>query len=135
MMLAYNGGDIIAKIKLDILSHNDTRDRFSCLLGSKNNNNNQLLLAYIMERYANMRGTYFLKHLKGNIGDQLKKMASSQATRTKVAHAVVYAKMVVELDEKAFIHDNSQKCQVLWKMATECVFELADKLDDSDNKK
>ena len=35
----------------------------------------------------------------------------------------------------AFIHDDMPECQVLWEMATESVFELADKLDDSDNKK
>ncbi len=34
MMLAYNNGDIVAKIKLGILSYNDTRNRFSCLSGS-----------------------------------------------------------------------------------------------------
>ena len=97
---------------------------------------NHLLLAYIMERYANMQGTYFVKHLKGNSGYQLKKLASCQATRTKVAHVVVYAKTMVELDgDGAFIHDDTLECQVLWEMATEIVFELADKLDDSDNKK
>jgi hypothetical protein len=35
----------------------------------------------------------------------------------------------------AFIQDDTPECQVLWEMATESVFELADKLDDSDNKK
>ena len=36
MMMAYNDGDIVAKIKLGILSHIDTRNRFSCLSGSDN---------------------------------------------------------------------------------------------------
>jgi len=40
----------------------------SCLLGSDNELDNQQLLGYIMERYANMRGTYFAKDLKGNNG-------------------------------------------------------------------
>jgi len=66
MMMAYNDGDIISKIKFSILSHDDSRDRFSCLSDSDNKDDNCLLLAYIMERYANMRGTYFVKHLKGN---------------------------------------------------------------------
>ena len=135
IMMAYNDGDIISKIKLGILSHDDSRDRFSCLSGSDNEDDNRLLLAYIMERYANMQGTYFVKHLKGNSGDQLKKLASCQATRTKVARTVVYAKTMVESDGDAFIHDDTPECQVLWEMATESVFELADKLDDSDNKK
>ncbi len=67
-----------------------------------------------------------MKHLKGNSGDQLKKLASCQATRTKVAHAVVYAKTMVELDGDAFIHNDTPECQVLWEMATESVFESAD---------
>jgi hypothetical protein len=66
-----------------------------------------------MERYANMRGTYFVKYLKGNSGDQQKKLASCQATRMKVAHMVVYAKTTVESDGDAFIHDNTPECQVL----------------------
>ena len=83
-----------------------------------------------------MQGIYFAKHLKGNNGDQLKKLASCQATRTKVAHAVVYAKTTVESDcDCAFIHDDTPECQVLWEMATENVFELAETLDDIDNTK
>jgi hypothetical protein len=135
MMLVYNDGDIISKIKLGILSHDDRRDRFSCLSDSNYEDNNQLLLAYILERYANMRGTYFVKHLKGNSGDQLKKLASCQAARMKVGHAVVYAKTTVESDDNALIHDDTPECQVLWEMATESVFKLGDKLDDIDNKK
>ncbi len=134
MMLAYNNGDIIAKIKLGILSHNDTRDRFSCLSGSNNKDDNQQLLVYIMERYANMQGTYFVKLLKGNSGGQIQKLASCQATRTKIAHAVVYVKTTVELDGDTFIHDNTPECQALWETATECIFELADKSDGSNNK-
>jgi hypothetical protein len=135
MMMAYNDGDIISKIKFGILSHDDLRGRFSCLSGSDNEDDNRLLLAYIMGRYANMWGTYFVKHLKGNSGDQLKKLASCQTTRTKVAHTVVYAKTTVESDGDAFIHDDMPECQVLKEMVTESVFKLADKLDDSDNKK
>ena len=33
MMLAYNDGDIVARIKTSILSHNEMIDRFSCLSG------------------------------------------------------------------------------------------------------
>jgi len=58
MMMAYNDGDIISKIKFGILSHDDLRGKFSCLLGSNNEDNNCLFLVYIMERYANnMWGT------------------------------------------------------------------------------
>ena len=92
-MLAYNDGDIITRIKESILSHDGMRDRFSRLLGSDNEVGNQLILLYIIERYANMWGTYFVRHLKGNSGNQIQKLAVIQATRTKVAHAVVYAKL------------------------------------------
>ena len=80
-------------------------------------------------------GTLFFETSEGEERRPAKKMASCQATRTNIAHVVVYAKTVVELDEKALIQNNTQECQVLWKMATESVFKLADKLDDSDNKK
>ena len=118
MMLTYNDGDIVVKIKLGILLHNDTRNRFSCLSCSDNEFDNRQLLVYIMERYANMRGTYFAKHLKGNSGDQIQKLARCQETRTKVAHAVVYAKTTVESDGDTFIHDNTPECQALWETAT-----------------
>ena len=118
MMLTYNDGDIVVKIKLGILLHNDTRNRFSCLSCSDNEFDNRQLLVYLMERYANMRGTYFAKHLKGNSGDQIQKLARCQATRTKVAHAVVYAKTTVESDGDTFIHDNTHECQALWETAT-----------------
>ncbi len=99
-MLAYSDGDIVTTIKTSILSHNEMRERISFLLGSDNEANNQLLLTYIIERYANMQGTYFVRHLKGNSGNQIQKLADSQATRTKVAHVIVMQKrlnqMVIE---------------------------------------
>ncbi len=79
-----------------------------------------------------MRGTYFVRHLKGNSRNLIKKMADSQATRTKVAHAVVYAKKV-QPDEDTFISDDTPECQVLWETATDNVFELADA--DGNNQK
>jgi hypothetical protein len=91
MMLAYNDGNIVAVIKTRILAHEGTKNIFSSLLGCDNNYGNQLLLGYIQERYANMRGIFFIKHLKRNIGNQIQKLANSQASRTKVAHAVVNA--------------------------------------------
>jgi hypothetical protein len=54
MMLAYSDGDIVTRIKTSILSHNEMRGKISFLLGSDNNAENQLLLTYIVERYANM---------------------------------------------------------------------------------
>jgi hypothetical protein len=71
MMLAYNDGNIVAKIKESILSHDGMRDQFfSSLAGCDNDVDNQLILSYIIEMYANMRGTYFVRHLKGNSSNQ-----------------------------------------------------------------
>ena len=72
MMLAYSDGDIVTRIKTSILSHNEMREKISFLSGSDNNAENQLLLTYIVERYANMRGTYFGRHLKGNSGNLIR---------------------------------------------------------------
>ncbi len=75
-------------IKMGILSHEATMDSSSCLSGSKNDDDNTLLLAHIIERYSHMRRTYFVKHLKGNSGNQVQKLVDCQATRSKVAHVV-----------------------------------------------
>jgi hypothetical protein len=72
-----------------------------------------------------MRGTYFVRHLTGNSGNQIQKLADSYATRTKVAHAVVYAKKG-EPDDDMFVSDDTPECQLLWEMATDNLFELAD---------
>ena len=130
MMMAYNDGDITSKIKFGILSHDELRDGFSCVSGSDNEDDNCLLLAYIMERYANMRGTYFVKHLKGNSGNQIQKLADSQATRTKVAHSVIYAKKEQSDNVDTFISDDTPECRALWETATDNVFNLADTDDD-----
>ncbi len=132
MVLAHSDGDIVTRIKMSILLHNEMRERISFLLGSDNKADNQHLLTYIIERYANMWGTYFVRHLKGNSGNLIQKLADSQTTRTKVAHAVVYAKKV-EPNDDTFVSDESPACRVLWETATDNVFELAD-ADDNNQK-
>lgn len=90
MMMAYADGDIIASIKTSIISNQTARDMFAALSGNLFDANEcSELMAYILERYANMRGTFFVRQLKGNSSNQIKKLADSQATRTKVANAVV----------------------------------------------
>jgi hypothetical protein len=125
MMLAYSDGDIVTRIKMSILSHNEMRESISFLSGSDSKADNQLLLTYIVERYANMRGTYFVRHLKGNSGNLIQKLADNQATRTKVAHAVVYARKE-EPDDDTLVSDDTPECRVLWETATNNIFELAD---------
>jgi len=100
------------------------------LSGSDNNAENQLLLTYIVERYAHMWGTYFVRHLKENSGNLVQNLADRQAMRTKVAHAVVYARKV-EPDDDTFVSDDTPECQVLWETATDNVFEMADTDDNN----
>lgn len=130
MMLAYNGGDIISKIKLSILSNNSARERFAALFDSDvpNVETQQAVMEYILDRYANMRGTYFVRHLKMNCGNQIGKLASSQATRAKVANAVVCTKLVKDLCGRDM--DSMPECRALWESAKDCVFELADKEEE-----
>ncbi len=56
-----------------------------------------------------MGNIFCVRHMKGNSVNQIQKLADSQATGTKVAHAVVYTKKV-ELDDNAFASDNTPEC-------------------------
>ena len=80
-----------------------------------------------------MRGTYFVRHLQGNSGNLIQKLADRQATRTKVAHVVVYERKV-EPDDHTFVSDDTpeaSQCRVLWETATDNVFEMADADDNN----
>ena len=69
MMLAYNNGDIIAAIKNSILSNSSAQAKFTALVNCDVDRSDCLeLMAYILDRYANMMGTHFICHIKGNIG-------------------------------------------------------------------
>ncbi len=61
-----------------------------------------------------MWGTYFVKHLKGNSGNQVQKLRTVRQPEKMVAHAVVYAKKV-ELDYELSITDDTPECQALWE--------------------
>ena len=151
MMLAYNNRNKISTIKLSILLNNCACERFACLFETDDCDDDirqQAIMTYILKRYANMRGTYFVGHLKKNSGNQIAKLASSQATRAKVASAVVSAKLMKDLcvretggdmeDDNGIpvAVDSTPECRALWESAEECVFELADKeeeeCDDND---
>ena len=67
-----------------------------------------------------MRGTFFVPYLKGNSGDQIMKLADSQATRTKVANAVVCAQKISDVGQDA---DDTPKIEELWKSASNCVLD------------
>jgi hypothetical protein len=114
-MLAYVDGDIISKIKISILGNERAMERLAAMLGiDLDTCKCQQLMVYILERYANMRGTFFVRHLKGNSGDQIKKLAESQATRAKVANAVVcYQKIAVE--PGCHLDNNMPEIEALWR--------------------
>ena len=78
MMLAYCDGNIIARIKNSLLTITSVRERFSALFAFAGDTpvdeeEQKQVMEYIMERYANMRGTYFARHLRCNSGDLLAK--------------------------------------------------------------
>ena len=124
--MAYADGDIIAQIKMSIIKNQTSKDQYAgnqfdaCQC--------QQLMAYILERYANMRGIFFVRYLKGNSGDQIKKLADSQATRTKVANAVVCAQKISDVGQDA---DDTPEIEELWKSASNCVL---DNIAYDDNK-
>ena len=72
-----------------------------------------------MEKYANIRGAFFEKHLRSNgNGNLVNTLAASQSTRTRVLNSVVSAKAVADAKEKE-----------LWKTAEQNTFAYADKED------
>ena len=89
------GSDIALKIINDLCSH----DENSCSI-----EDNMLILKYIMDRYANMRGTYFVKFLSGTRKvSATDTQVASLATRTKVLSTVASSKAGAKskLSEKA----------------------------------
>ena len=58
-------------------------------------------LKYILKRYADMRGTYFAKHLKGTANSNINKVVDSQATRTRVMNDVACSKNVGKLKKRS----------------------------------
>ncbi len=132
MMQAYADGDIVHKIKLALLESDVATKKFDELCRydiSLSSDNKQQIMKYLMERYANMRGTFFVKHLKGNCsGNIVDKLAESQATRTKVANSLSSSKAAANAKEK----QAGSKEEQLWENAGESAFEYADKIDNSE---
>ncbi len=61
VMLVYNNWDIIVAIKNRILSNSSAQAKFTALVDCNVDWSDCLeLMAYILDRYANMRGTYFI---------------------------------------------------------------------------
>ena len=91
MMMAYAHGDLINVIKRHMLDNKHVMVKFRFQYNNDSvysKSECQKLLKYIFERYANMRGTYFAKHLKGTTNSNINKVVDSQAIRTRVLNAV-----------------------------------------------
>ena len=115
-------GTLWKKTKQSLLSSDVAIGKFTALYDNEQcqsftDADEQEVMKYVMERYANMRGTYFVKHLKDNGNRNLvNKMAVGQATTTKVESAVVCSKAVEDVNEVT-----------LWKDAGDSVFDFEDK--------
>jgi hypothetical protein len=134
MMLTYVDGDIISQIKISILGNERAMKRFATMSGVDFDTCQcQQLMAYILERYANMRGTFFVRYLKGNSGDQIKKLAESQATRTKVANAVVCSQKIA-VETGSNLDDDMPEVEALWRSASSSVEDCLANEDDDSNK-
>ncbi len=76
-----------------------------------------------------MRGTFFVRHLKGNSGDQIKKLAESQAARTKVANAVVCSQKIA-VETGGHLDNGTPEIEARWRSAWSSV---KDHLANEDN--
>jgi hypothetical protein len=134
MMLAYNNGDIIAAIKNSILSNSSARAKFTALVDYDVDWSDCLeLMAYILDRYANMRGTYFIHHIKGNVGrNHAMHRAKKQATRSKVATAVYCAK-ISGRGIKNNDDNESKEVKQMWDSVASSVIEAIEDGNDSYN--
>jgi hypothetical protein len=134
MMLAYVDGDIISQIKISILGNERAMERFAAMSGVDFDTCQcQQLMAYILERYANMRGTFFVQYLKGNSGDQIKKLAESQPTRTKVANAVVCSQKIA-VETGGHPDNDTPEIEALWRSALSSVEDCLANEDDDSNR-
>lgn len=135
MMMAYVDGDLIHEIKMKMIESDVALAKFSSLCNkdeSLNTEEMQQIMKYIMERYANMRGTYFVKHLKGNGNSSVEKLVDNQATRTRVMNAAACSKAVHEAKKEGDTNtmpsnDTEEELRQLWKDAAQNVFEKHDK--------
>ena len=153
MMVAYDDGNIISRIKPSLLANTFVQERFAALFafsgGTAIEAEQKQILEYIMDRYANMRGNFFARHLKYNCGDLLAKRVDNQATRTKVLHAAHCTKVSNsnkgsndsdedsddndDRNDETFEIDTTSGHQSLWESAANSVVEMADKEEESDD--
>ena len=105
MMRAYADGNIIDIIRSSLLSNDMVVQKSNLLFNntsccSISEDEKPEIMKYLMDRYANMRGTFFAHCLKkNNTKSTVDMLAEKQAARTKVSNAVVTAKAVEDSKE------------------------------------
>ena len=101
MMMAHASGDLIHEIKEKILVSDAVTSKFYlfCDLGevAVDGKTAKRLIEYIAIKYANMRGTFFVKHMNATGNRDVSNLVDSQATRTRVVNAVACSKAVGEV--------------------------------------
>ena len=76
-------------------------------------------MTYVLQQYDNMRGTYFVRHLKGSTRSSLTdQMVDNQATRTRVKTKVACSKAGANANSER----NDDKVKNLWKQAEDDVY-------------
>ena len=99
MMMAYDDGDLVHEIKTQMLTSHLTITEFNGLWNKDeklSGEETEQVIKYIVERYMNMRGTYFVKFLKGTGNGSVDRLVDSQATRAKVVDAIAHTKAVAD---------------------------------------
>lgn len=99
MMMAHADGDVIGEIKSQVLQSATAVKKFMEVCNCTANDDEdaaelftdeeiKALLDYVMTRFANMRGAYFVKYLRGTQSSSAGKLAGTQATRTRLVGSV-----------------------------------------------
>lgn len=107
MIRAYADSEIMDVILVGIMKNKHLESKFRSLcvddVGTKEQ---QQIMKYLMERYANVRGTFFIKCIKNNNPkSSVDTLAARQAARSKVSRAVITAKAVAKVTEAAMWPD------------------------------
>ena len=140
MMMAYADGDIICEIKERILKSDAVKSKFAALCSTTDEatfstEDTEKLLAYILDRYANMRGAYFVKHMRGCQNSSAGKLAESQATRTKVLQssaAASYSSSKVKSEQAVETEDKKTEKE-LWSQAETNVLQHSKNLEQGED--
>ena len=140
MMMAYADGDIICEIKERILKSDAVKSKFAALCSTTDEatfstEDTEKLLAYILDRYANMRGAYFVKHMRGCQNSSAGKLAQSQATRTKVLQssaAASYSSSKVKSEQAVETEDEKTEKE-LWSQAETNVLQHSKSLEQEED--